>query len=269
MVLDESRSKAAIEEKVAKPLGISLEEALLSMEKAYQEKIAKALAVYQNQADDVTLLAFGGAGPMSACGVARAAGIKEIIVPRLAAVFSAFGISFSDIAHEYQATIKNLNGPDLQEKLDQLEERAKRDMFAEGFDISECTIHTHLSFSRNGEYQIIPFEQKDGLIVDIAEAQDIRLHLRVVKPIAHFNLEETKKLKEQDPAPVRRQSILHAVGQRLDVPVYRFEDLQPGACGVGPALIEDEYFTCRILEGWKFVVNENKDIFIRDEGGKA
>jgi N-methylhydantoinase A len=269
MVLDESRARASIEEKIAKPLGISLEDALLEMEKAYEEKIANGLAVYQNQADDVTLLAFGGAGPMSACGVARAAGINQIIVPRLAAVFSAFGITFSDIAHEYQANIGELNGQALQEKLDQLEERAKRDMFAEGFDISECTIHTHLSFFRDGEYKFIDFDKKDGLIIGLEGAEDIRVHLKVVKPIAHFKLEGKKKLKDLKPDAIYEKSILHAGKQEIEVPVYRFEDMGPGTAGTGPALIEDEYFTCRVLEGWTYRINENKDIFLQDEGRKS
>jgi N-methylhydantoinase A len=269
MVLDESRARTAIEEKIAKPLGVSLEEALVTMEKAYEEKIAKGLAVYQDQADEVTLLAFGGAGPMSACGVARAAGIKQIVIPRLAAVFSAFGISFSDIAHEYQANLVESNGKDLQEKLDQLEERAKRDMFAEGFDISECTIQTHLSFFRNGEYQTITLDPSDAVIVGLEGAQDIRLHLKVEKPIAHLTLENKEKLKEHAPTPIYQKSILNTEKQAQEVPVYRFEEMKPGAIGAGPALIEDEYFTCRILEGWTFKVNENKDIFLYDEGRKA
>ena len=269
MALDLSRAKTAIEERIARPLGISLDEALLSMEKAYEEKIANALGIYQQQADEVTLLAFGGAGPMSACGIAKAAGIKEIIVPRLAAVFSAFGISFSDIAHEYKATLQEWNIASLQEKLDQLEERAKRDMFAEGFDISECTMHTNLTFIRNGEQQSVTFDNKEVVHLETEGAEDVRVHLRVVKPIAHFNLENKKKLKEQEPISVRQQSILHTGLQQINVPVYKFEDMKPGTCGIGPALIEDEYFTCRVLEGWKFKVNENKDIFISDEGGMA
>jgi N-methylhydantoinase A len=269
MVLDESRARAAIEEKISKPLGISLEDALLQMEQAYVEKIANGLAVYQNQADDVTLLAFGGAGPMSACGVARAAGIKQIIVPRLAAVFSAFGITFSDIAHEYQANIVELNGQALQEKLDQLNERAKRDMFAEGFDISACTIHTHLSFFRNGEYQTMDFDKKGGLNVALEGAEDIRVHLKVVKPISHFQLEGKEELKNHKPQSAYQKSILQADKQALEIPVYRFDDLQPGTAGVGPALIEDEYFTCRVLDGWTYRINENKDIFLQDEGRKS
>ena len=51
---------------------------------------------------DATLLAFGGAGPVLACGIAEAAGITRVIIPGLAAVFSAFGIGFSDIGHTYE-----------------------------------------------------------------------------------------------------------------------------------------------------------------------
>ncbi|RME23833.1 MAG: 5-oxoprolinase, partial [Deltaproteobacteria bacterium] len=42
-----------------------------------------------------TLVAFGGAGPGHACGVARALGIRTILVPHFAGVFSAIGIGLA------------------------------------------------------------------------------------------------------------------------------------------------------------------------------
>src|SRR5699024_9946893 len=59
MVLDEERAKTAIEKNVAEPLGVDLEEALQMMEAAYVKKISSSLKGYQDQLDDVTLLAFG------------------------------------------------------------------------------------------------------------------------------------------------------------------------------------------------------------------
>lgn len=51
-------------------------------------------------------------------------------------------------------------------------------------------------------------------------------------------------------------------GTRVDLPVYRAEDLVPGSGAVGPAVLEEEFFTCRIDPGWRFVVNEAGDILI-------
>jgi len=37
-------------------------------------------------------------------------------------------------------------------------------------------------------------------------------------------------------------------------------DMKPGAYAAGPAVIEEDYFTCLVREGWDFVVTEAGDI---------
>jgi N-methylhydantoinase A len=265
MTLDEERAKAAIEEKICGPLGISLEEALIKMEMAYEEKIAKGLAVYKDQVQNPVLLAFGGAGPMNACGVAREAGINEIIVPRLAAIFSAFGITFSDVAHEYQAAITKVSRTDINAQLSLLLERAKRDMYAEGFDFADCIIESSISYILNGEYFITPYGIDEELPAIIGDGSDLGIHLRVVKPIEHYKLENKKVTTEIVPTSALHQSILHKDGETIDIPVYKFEEMAPGTTGIGPCIIEDQLFTCRVLDDWKFKVNENLDIFLSYE----
>ncbi len=74
------------------------------MEHAYFQALSTSFAHLVR--DDTTLLAFGGAGPMSAAGAARLAGVKHVLIPpRTAAVFSAFGISFSDIGKTYEVIV--------------------------------------------------------------------------------------------------------------------------------------------------------------------
>ncbi|NUM52321.1 MAG: hydantoinase B/oxoprolinase family protein [Candidatus Hydrogenedentes bacterium] len=48
---------------------------------------------------EYALVCFGSAGPQHACGVADALGIRDVLVPRDAAVFSAYGIGTADIEH--------------------------------------------------------------------------------------------------------------------------------------------------------------------------
>src|SRR3546814_3579049 len=73
------------------------------MEAAWVAKVADALTKFANISSDTTLAAFGGGGPFVVCKVAEAAGISRVLIPGLAAVFSAFGLGFSDIAHQYDA----------------------------------------------------------------------------------------------------------------------------------------------------------------------
>lgn len=264
MVLDEERAKATIEKNICEPLGIDLEEALEKMEAAYVEKISNSLKQFKNQLADVTLLAFGGAGPMSACSVAESANIDSVIIPRLAAIFSAFGISFSDIAHEYQATITDVSEDTIKEKSEELMENARRDMFAEGYNLSECNVYSNLNYLKNGEYHTMRIDENVDFTT-FKHADDIRLHLKVERPIEHYELQQKEALKSQQPIAIYEKKIFQ---KGDDIPVYRFEDMAEGTSGVGPALIEDEYFTTRILDGWKFNINENKDILLSREGRK-
>lgn len=261
--LDEERAKTAIEKNVAEPLGVDIEKALQMMEKAYVDKITKGISESKNQLDDVTLLAFGGAGPMTACSVAEEAKINNVIVPRLAAIFSAFGISFSDIAHEYQAYVTELNEASIFKKIEELKKDAERDMFAEGYDLSECNIYTTLNYSINEEYSSVPIKESVPLN-EIKNADEVRVHLTIERPIEHFTLNKEKSVKEIAPTGTSYRDIIQKGGK--DVPIFQFTDMKPGTTGIGPALIEDEYFTTRILEGWNFKINYNKDILLSTEG---
>ena len=264
--LDAERAKAAITENVAKPLGVTLDEALVKMEQAYTAKIAGAMKQLAPNLKDAALLAFGGAGPMSACRVADALGIKEIIVPRMAAVFSAFGIGFSDIAHSYDAALTDTGEKGLGDVLDRLTKRAERDMFAEGFDLSECAIEKTLSFSQNGEQATRRLNGDKKVPDGLRQAQDLRVQLRATKSIPHFALkqDDTKSGKAAE-TKVNRKVRLSDGGKLSDssLPLFRHEELQPGQGAAGPAVVEEEYFTCLIPAGWKFAVNDNHDLVLQ------
>ncbi len=53
-----------------------------------------------------TLLAFGGAGPMHAVGLARSFGLRRVVVPRLSSVFSALGCVGAEMSYTQQQTVR-------------------------------------------------------------------------------------------------------------------------------------------------------------------
>jgi N-methylhydantoinase A len=266
--LDADRAKAAITENVAKLIGTTLDEALMKMEEAYVGKIAAAISLLAVQASDASLLAFGGAGPMSACKVAERLGIREIIVPRMAAVFSAFGIGFSDIAHTYDAALPSADDSTIDSAVGQLTQRARRDMFAEGFELSECKIDTSMSFTSNGESGTHALPSTGKLRDSLKHPQDIRVQLRATKEIPHFVLsalgtapaapaKSTRVRNVRVPSSASPKTLLAS-----DIPLFRHEELQSGQWSTGPAIVEEEYFTCFVPAGWKFLVNENFDLVL-------
>ena len=150
LALDAERSRAVITKTIAEPLGIGLNEALIAMEGTYSARMAGAFADLVDNAETTTMAAFGGGGPMSACSAARIAGVRHVLVPRLAAVFSAFGISFSDIAQTYETNITGKSAEQVDEAKQSMEANASRDMFQEGHDLSDCQLEWNV-ITEDGE----------------------------------------------------------------------------------------------------------------------
>ncbi len=274
--LDVERARAAVTENIAKPLGVSLDEALLKMEQAYVDKIGAAMSHLASRPDQTTLLAFGGAGPMSACKVADRLGVTEIIVPRMAAVFSAFGIGFSDIAHSYDSALHDDADDAVAKLVAQLMQRARRDMYAEGFDLADCALEKSISFTSQGENGTQKLNGQLKLPDGLRQAKDLRVQLRATKEIPHFTLSSaatpagaqaraTRTRTLRLPVKPAKPSSLTA----MELPLFRHEELEAGQWGTGPAIIEEEYFTCCVPEGWRFLVNDNHDLVLNKQTKKA
>ncbi len=270
--LDAERAKAAVKENVGKPLGASLDDALVEMDNAYVEKIAKAMANLVRTPESTSLLAFGGGGPISACRVADKLGIHEIIVPHMAAVFSAFGIGFSDIAHRYEAALTDASADQIAAVTEQLIQRARRDMFAEGFDLAECAVERSLSYALNGEQGSQSLDGESKLPDSLRQADDLRLQLSATKTIEHFNLGSADNKPAAEATTTRVRVVrLPAAGNLLAqrVPLFRYEEIGPGQWGNGPAVVEDEYFTCFVPESGRFLINDNRDLVLNKQSSKA
>lgn len=102
MALDIEASRRAIEERVAKPLGLGLMEAAWGIRKILDSRMADLLRrmTIERGYDprDFTLFANGGAGPSHAWVLAAELGLKSFVVPAAATAQSAFGTANSDLA---------------------------------------------------------------------------------------------------------------------------------------------------------------------------
>lgn len=104
--LNKDRSIEAIRYRIAKPLGMEVEEAALAIKKVVDGKMGSAIftetVLRGFQPSEFVLFAFGGAGPTHCCGYATTGGIRKIVVPILSPVFCAFGSANMDIVHIYE-----------------------------------------------------------------------------------------------------------------------------------------------------------------------
>ncbi|GAB3901612.1 hypothetical protein GCM10028803_26580 [Larkinella knui] len=88
-------AKKAILEHLATPLKISVEEAAMRVSNGVEATIAAQIreltGAHTAELESYSLLAFGGAGPVHACEIARQLGISQVVVPVGAGVSSALG----------------------------------------------------------------------------------------------------------------------------------------------------------------------------------
>jgi len=101
--LDADAAREAVDREIARPLGLSLEEAAAGIIALANTNMRGAIRVITVQKGldprDFSLVAFGGAGPMHACAVAREASIPRVIVPPHPGITSAVGLLMADIRH--------------------------------------------------------------------------------------------------------------------------------------------------------------------------
>ncbi len=260
--LDVDRARAAVLETVADPLGVCLEEALVLMEAAYFQAMAGTFSPLVEE--DTTLAAFGGAGPMSACGAARINGVSTVLVPRIAAVFSAFGISFSDIGKSYEVALSTPTPEIAATTYDDLVARAERDMFQEGYQLDACTTRWQL-LTEDTDGEVLhsrPYERGDS--VPDPGAGHVTLRLDVAATLPHSDL-DLETGSEPTLAVANGSRLVRSTADVVDeVPVYVLDEQPPGATAVGPAIVEGPFFTARVLDGWRLDVTSNGDLILTD-----
>lgn len=122
--LDRALAEKAIEEHIAKPLGLSVTEAALGVLKIVNNNMA--LAINANSVAKgidprgFTLMGFGGAGPLHSVALAEMIQAKDVISPLQPGITAAMGLLVTDLQYEYtQSVLITLDDAD-QEALDRV-----------------------------------------------------------------------------------------------------------------------------------------------------
>jgi N-methylhydantoinase A len=101
--LERDAAERAIEEHVARPLGMSLVEAATGIvdivDNLMADLVRRMTTERGHDLRDFALYAFGGGGPLHVGSYAAAIGVETAVIPTGAAVFSALGIAKADAKH--------------------------------------------------------------------------------------------------------------------------------------------------------------------------
>ena len=157
--IDRGAAERATREQIGEPLGLDLAAAAWGVHRianANMERALRSMSIERGRDPrDYALVAFGGAGPLHACELARALGIPRVIVPRGAGVASAIGLLEAErnLTVSLTRTI-GLDGPEAASELAGLfaglEARARELIGGSGGRPIAWQRHAHLRYAGQG-----------------------------------------------------------------------------------------------------------------------
>ncbi len=167
MPLDRDKAVAAIETRIARPLGLPVDEAAALVRRIVEQNMASAIKrevhLRGYHPEDFVLFAFGGGGPTHVAGYG--ADVPTAVIFPQAPVFSALGSSVMDIMHVYEQSrrLLFLNGTTQRFTEDyeaynapirEMVAQARADLVSEGLDPDSAVFTVELDMLYGGQVQV-------------------------------------------------------------------------------------------------------------------
>lgn len=272
IILNREKAIAAMKEKVADPLRLSVEEAAMGIIDIVDNQMAdlvRRLTIGRGyDPRSFTLFAFGGAGPLHVGGYSRDTGVGTILIPSVASVFSAFGIAGSDLIRIREASNPMVVPLDI-ERLNQifaeLEVDVEQHLQQHGFKRDQMSLQRQIFLRYRGQvHEILTPVPKGKLTEEVVdkviddfefryekkfgkgtaykqagiEAQSYRL---IGAGLIHTPQLERKEHVSDDPTAAlkgKRSVYFKDLSGFRPTPVFDSQALKTGNIVVGPAIIE-------------------------------
>jgi len=275
--LDAVKARTVFDDRIAKRLNMPVECAAHGAHLIAASNMIRAIKAVSTERGrdprEFALFAFGGNGPVFACGMAAALGMTRVVVPPSAGLFSSFGLLYADVEHHYSRTFRRLlRGSDAREiaqAWEVLAEQALDQLAAEGFTGDKAKIRRSAALHYHGQTYELTVPLPDGPLdllaleeafgrehektyghragagepVELVSIQAVGLGLH-----EGSNVPERVRPSRAEPAPPppRRAYFGAETGWR-DTPVLRRSDL--AAARSGPLIIEEYDATCVVPPG--------------------
>jgi N-methylhydantoinase A len=238
---------------------------------------------------DFSLVAFGGAGPIQACFLAREFHIPRIIVPPAPGTLCALGAMTADVKNDYVQTLHRrlsaMTGAELRSACAELESRARR-------WLAEAAPRVHASALAYGadmryvgqafqiEVPLDPAWLEEGTLDRLREAfhdlhERLYAHADRAAEVELIDLRATvtgatpkpelrRPARGLGPAKPAGRRPIHYRGQRHDAAIYDRRDLLAGQQVDGPAIVEQDDTTTLIPAGFVGEVDGFGNIVIQE-----
>jgi len=293
MKVDRKAAVRAVDEHVAQPLGIDVEEAALGILDVTRSNIEQAILVVSVQRGfdprDLFLLAYGGAGPQHACALAKNMAVSKVIIPPHPGTLCAQGLLASDMRIDYSRTTRMAaepgNGDALRSAFAELERQAVAWFDISGIGESRRIIERSVDMRYVGQHHQIaiplgPFDGDDWDDLNAAfgaqhhrlygHSSDGRTEIVAIRlaafgqvPRLALNGVTSNGGPARDPEPFATRSVSFARGTPpCETAVYDRSGLRPGDHVVGPAIVEQMDTTTVILPEHHAVVDDRLNLIL-------
>ena len=275
--LNAGKAHAVFEEKIARPLGLSVEHAAYGAHQIAASNMIRAIRAVSSERGrdprEFALFAFGGNGPIFAAGMADALGMRRIVVPPSPGLFSSFGLLYADVEHHYSRTFRRLlRTADLEElngAWAALDQEAIAQLKADGFTGESARLHRSASLHYKGQTFELTVAAPDGRLdaeaVEALEEAFGQEHEKtyghragVDEPVELVSIQvvgqgvqdrplvpRTFRQSREEGAPLAsRRAYFGPVHGWLETPVLRRSDLVTSRHG--PCIVEEYDATCVI-----------------------
>jgi N-methylhydantoinase A len=281
--LDRSAAEAAID-RIASALGVDRMAAAEGVHRVIDARMAEGIRLVSVRRGvdprRFAILAFGGAAGLHVTAIARQLGLRRVVVPRLAAVLSAWGMLTSDLRYEVARThigdASQLDAAALRALYDELEAEGRRRLGAASF-AGPAQVHRSADM-RYGEQIFEVNVSLDGIEWDAADLLEqlaaafhrrheelytyampdqeaVLVNARVAVIGALPDPPPEPALPHRLPAAPRTQRQVYLAGW-LEVPIFEFDALARGQTIDGPAVIEAATTTVLLRPGDRAQVTE-------------
>jgi N-methylhydantoinase A len=271
MKVDMEAVRKSIKEKIADKLNISIEDAALGIIRIANSNMLNALKLISVRKGydprDFSLVSFGGGGPMHAAPLAKELGIKKIIVPVAASVFSAWGMLMTDLRQDdiqtFNMRMDNINFDKVNNQWKEMERKSLEEYKEKGIEEDNLIFVRSLDMRYWGQEhtikvpipnKMIDEKNKQEIIERFHEEHEKNYNFRIddsLTEIVNFHLTtfgkvEKTKIKEiksngdkiEEALKEEREVIFENLG-KLNTKVFLRNKLNAGSKIQGPAIIEE------------------------------
>jgi N-methylhydantoinase A len=260
--LDSERTRTYMEK--ARQNVASVEEFADGMVRLAETAMEKAIRVISVERGydprDFVLTAFGGAGPLHACALAKALRIPRVLVPRMPGALSALGILLADKVRDYSKTIMLNADSDLEPHFAELEGLGTEDLRREGIR-GEVIRSVDMRYAGQGYELNIPagvgmlknFHQAHRRRYGHAdesrtvEVVNVRIRVSVAAEPVQFR-RVPLRVGDGKQATIKSSKVIFD-GKQLDAFMYDRDRLLPGDRFAGPAIVTEYSATTVVPPG--------------------